>query len=185
MQAALLGEIDEKAGRVARLIALVVGVITSALSISVRLGTGPPEASAPTLLAFGLGTVGLVISMSSALITYLSSNISVGVHPASAIVLERSPISKRTYSRLIMNAYANTLEQNRRVLDVNARRLQFTLASLAVGTSYMALAAFTRVAIAATRGQWIGTGLGSLVVLESRGSSCQVDTCFWRTDDRP
>lgn len=169
LQASLLGEIDEKAGYVARLVALVLGVVVSALSIGVRLGTGPPEATIPTLVAFGLGIAGLVVSMSGALVTYLSSKIKLGVHPASAIALEEPSIDRTTYSRLVMNSYANTLEKNRRVLDVNARRLQFTLASLVVGTSYMALTALLYVAIETERVQWITTAVGSLVIFGIAG----------------
>lgn len=169
MQASLLGEIDDKAGRIARLVALVLGVVVSALSIGVRFSTGSPEATVPTLVTFGLGTVGLVVSMAGALVTYLSSKIKLGVHPTSARTLEGSPISKRTYSRLVMKSYANTLEKNRRVLDVNARRLQFTLTSLVVGTSNLALAALLYVAVETVRGQWITTGLGSLAILGIAG----------------
>lgn len=165
MQASLLGEIDAKAGRVARLIALVLGVVVSALSIGVQLGTGPPEVTAPTLVTFGLGIAGLTISMAGAIITYLSSNIGLGVHPASAINLEEPSIDRTTYSRLVMNSYANTLERNWRVLDANAIRLRVTLASLVVGTSYLALAVLLYVAVETERGQWITTGIGSLAIL--------------------
>lgn len=169
MQAALLGEIDAKAGRIARLIALVLGVVISALSIGVRLGTGPPEATVPMLVTFWLGIAGLMVSMSSAIITYLSSNIKLGIHPASAINLEEPSIDRPTYSRLVMNSYTNTLEMNRRVLDVNARRLQFTLASLVVGTGCMGLTALLYVAIDTERGQWLTVSIGSVAILAVAG----------------
>ena len=169
MQASLLGEIDAKAGRVARLIALVLGVVVSTLSIGVQLGTGPPQATVPTLITFGLGIAGLMISMSSAIITYLSSNIKFGVHPASARTLDELSIDRTTYSKLVMNSYANTLERNWRVLDANAKRLRITLASLIVGTSNLALTALLYVTIGTERGQWMTTGIGSIAIFGIAG----------------
>lgn len=163
MQAALLGDVDEKAGHVARLVALVLGVVVSALSIGVQLG-GPPNAEFPTLIAFGLGTAGLIVSMSGAIITYLSSKIKLGVHPDSAKILQKPSIGRSAYSRLVANSYAGTLEENRRVINANAKRLRYTLASLVAGISYLTLAVIQYVAIGTGRGKWATIGIGSLAV---------------------
>lgn len=163
MQATLLGEIDDKAGYVSRLVALVLGVVVSALSIGIRLG-GPLNADFPTLVAFGLGTAGLIVSMSGAIITYLSSKIKLGVHPDSAKILQKPSIGKSTYSRLVVNSYAGTLEENRKVIDVNAKRLRYTLASLVAAISYLTLAVLQYIAIATGRGKWATVGIGSLAI---------------------
>ena len=168
MQVMVLGEIDQKAGYVTRLVALILGVTVSVLSIGIRQG-GALNVALPTVLTFGLGIAGLITSMSGAIVTYLSSKLKLGVHPATAAAFEESPISRSTYSRLVMNSYANTLKKNRQVLNVNARRLRYTLASLVLGICHLALAAIQHVATRSEQGKLIVAGLGSLAIFGACG----------------
>ena len=91
-----------------RLVGILLGVILTALSISFRFNGGPPQASLPTSIAFGLGLVGLLVSMLLAIITYLSSQFELGLHSSAADALvDEKPLTMHQYSSLVANTYAN------------------------------------------------------------------------------
>ena len=139
-QVALLDAIDTKAEHVTRLVILLVGVILTAISIGIRMTGGPPAASVPVRIAFAAGMAGLVATMVTAIVTYLSSRMRLGLHPSTADTFESVDMPMDQYAMLVINAYASVIEDNKAVLDTNSFRFRITLVCLVVAVSYVATA---------------------------------------------
>lgn len=164
LQADLLSELDTKAEHVTRLVGVIVGVVLTAFSVAFQFGEGMPAASFPTALTFGLGTAALVVTLGLAVVTYLSSRLKLGLHPDASYTLQDGSVSPGVYSMLVMNSYASAIEENKEVLQANARRFRRTLVALLGGVSLLAIAVLQYVVLPSRASKWVALGGGLLFI---------------------
>jgi uncharacterized protein YjeT (DUF2065 family) len=146
--------IDDKAQQTARIIAVLLGLVLTAIPLTFRF-IGPRLAgSLLNTPAFGLGIAGLVAALIGAIITYLSSRFDAGLDPAVADGLATYDVSPEQYQALVLGAFASALEENRAVIRTNAFRFRLTLTTLIVGIVYFAGAAFSLGIEATNTGGW-------------------------------
>jgi len=136
-QLAAIDDIDQKAEHVTKFVTLVLGVVLSVASLLSRI---EPTAFNPrwtTIFAFAASILGLVGAVAGAMLTYQSSRIRIGLHHDAARTVANVSLQRRQYDEMVLRAYADAIEQNRAVLDTNATRFRYTLATLFFGVSYL------------------------------------------------
>lgn len=144
-QIRIIEGIDDKAEHVTRLIALLIGVIFSVVSLLTRLSQAP---STPppfmVLLAFGMGVGGLLVSMGAGVITYLGSRYRIGLHHDVGEILSDPSYATDMpeHVRNVLGSYAFVIGQNRRVVESNVYWFRLTLLFLLYGMSFVALSGF-------------------------------------------
>ncbi len=141
-QIATLDGIDTKAQHVTRLVAILLGVVLSVLSLAGRQGLlSDSNVTAHAVLALGLGIVALLLSMTAAVVTYLGSRFKSGLHQNVGYVLSdpEHDIDAETHFRRVVGNYGHIVEQNKRVIHANAARFRLTLLLLLVGILYISL----------------------------------------------
>jgi uncharacterized membrane protein YhfC len=149
-----LDSIDDKAQQTARIIAVLLGLVLTAIPLTIRF-IGPRFAgSLSNTLSFGLGIAGLIAALIGAIITYLSSRFDAGLDPAVADGLATYDVSPEQYRVLVLGAFASALEKNREVIRANAFRFRLALTALIVGIVYLAGAAFSLGIEATNIGGW-------------------------------
>jgi hypothetical protein len=144
VQIETLNGIDDKAEHITQLIAVLLGVLFSVLSIGVEADLLDPSAvGLPILIAFSLGVSGLLFSMAAAIITYLSSTFKIGLHQNVGYLLGRRDfsISEPEYYRRVLGTYGYNVERNKQVINTNSRRFRRSLVSLLGGLIYVIIAA--------------------------------------------
>lgn len=144
-QIQILEGIDNKAEHVTRLIALLIGIVFSVISVVTQLGRTPiTPPKFFVLVAFGLGVCGLLVSMGAAIITYLSSQYKIGLHDDVGEILSDASygIQMPEHIRNVLGTYAFVLGQNRRVIESNVFWFRLTLLFLLYGMIFIALSGF-------------------------------------------
>lgn len=144
-QVQILEGIDNKAEHITRLIALLIGIIFSVISFVTQLSRTPISPPPSTILAaFGIGVGSLLISMGTAIITYLSSQYKIGLHGDVGEVLsdESFAIEMPEHIRNVLGTYSFVIDQNRKVIETNVSWFRFTLFFLLIGVLFVSLAGF-------------------------------------------
>lgn len=113
-----LNGIDDKAASVARLVTILVGLLLSAASILVGR-TQPPVAYNRRLLFLFLGVavLALVVSLTFAIITYLSSRFEYGPKTDIGDYLVDHKVEKQQYIDVLLTGYGETIRNNRNILQ--------------------------------------------------------------------
>lgn len=141
-QIATLDGIDTKAQYVTRLVAVLLGVVLSALSLANRQGllTGP-NVTTHAVVTFGIGVAALLLSMTAAVVTYLGSRFGSGLHQNVGHLLSDPDYATdaETHFRRVVGAYGHVVETNDRVIGANAERFRLSLLLLLVGVLYVSL----------------------------------------------
>lgn len=137
-QISTLNGIDDKAAHVARLVAILSGLILSAASliastrdISITIQTG----SAVALV--GLSVTAFVVCIIYAVLTYLSSKFEYGPSAEIGKFMSSKKVDNQQYKDVMLRGYANAIQQNKRVVVKNARRFQTSLAALLMGLIFL------------------------------------------------
>lgn len=144
-QIATLDGIDTKAQYVTRLVAILLGVVLSVLSLANRQGLlSEPTVTIHAVVAFGIGVAALLLSMTAAVVTYLSSRFESGLHPNVGYVLSHPEyeVDVEAHFRRVVGNYGHIIEQNDQVVQTNAKRFRLTLLLLLVGVLYLSLSVF-------------------------------------------
>lgn len=142
-QSTTLERIDDKSGRVARLLGILLGVVLSSVSLSAQItGVTFESLSTPTRLSFLAGIGFLLVSLVGASVTLLSTRYETGLGYATGMLLSRTDyeISSERHLRRVLGTYAHSVRTNRRIIAVNARRFRRALLSLLLGLLYAGLA---------------------------------------------
>lgn len=135
VQISLMNELDEKASNVVRYTALLLGGIFTALSLLPRSDAVSLDSVGPLpTIVFLLGTASLVVAIVAAIITYLSSVQEYGPDPAYGDNVADRAIQSPDYEAVLLSGYTRAVDNNRRVIDVNARRFRWSLLALLVGS---------------------------------------------------
>lgn len=167
-QSATLDRIDDKSGRIARLLGILLGVVLSSVSLGVQLdGIEFGLLATPIRLAFTVGTGFLLSSLAATIITLLSSRLRIGLTPMTGEVLSdpKHKVELETHLSRVVGTYAYSIRQNRKIIEVNVRRLRRTLVLFLVGELYVGLSVALFVTQLVGRGAWLTFGILSLVAL--------------------
>lgn len=137
-QIAFLEQIDVKAQRIIRYTALLVGIVLTAVSFVSRTGgIVAADVSLVSKLTFVLGIGSLLAAIGLATYTSLNSAMRYGLGQNFGHRVADGTIRSPDYERIVVNAYASVVGQNRKVVNVNARRFQRSLIALLVGLVYV------------------------------------------------
>lgn len=133
-----LNGIDDKAAYTARLIALLIGIFFTGTSILItadQLALSTETGSA--LLTAALALIALVVSMTYAIFTYLSSRFEYGPSPAAGLTLAEKDIPADRYKTMMLRTYSEILTANYAVVLSNIERFEVSLAGLMVGILFL------------------------------------------------
>lgn len=134
IQISTLEGIDAKAARLISFVGVLLGVIATAARVVPTIaanGDRIDDGSIAGALALVVGVVGLLVSLVYATITYLSTKFDYGLSADVADALAREDeVHRQTYRTVVLRAYADSIRENRPVIDRNARRFRYALAAL-------------------------------------------------------
>jgi uncharacterized membrane protein YidH (DUF202 family) len=137
-QMSFLERIDVKAQRLVRYTALLVGIVLTAVSFVSRTGgVVSTDVSLISRLSFVLGIGMLLAAIGLVAYTSLNSAMRYGLGQNFGHCVADGTIRSPDYERIVMNAYASVVGQNRKVVNVNGRRFQRSLIALLVGLVYV------------------------------------------------
>ena len=138
IQVETLDGIDDKAAYTARLVALLVGVVLTGVSIVISsdiLALSTETGAA--FLTIALAVVAFTTSMIFAIFTYLSSRFEYGPSPDAGRTLAKKNISEDRYKEMMLRTYADVLESNYSVVVDNNERFETSLTALLVGILFL------------------------------------------------
>jgi hypothetical protein len=134
IQVSTLDGIDTKDARLISFVGVLLGVIATAARVvpSVTSNTGLIDhGSIAGAFALVGGVIGLLVSLVYATVTYLSTKFDYGLSANIADALAREDeVHRRTYRTIVLRAYADSIRENKPVVDKNARRFRYALAAL-------------------------------------------------------
>ncbi|WP_135826116.1 hypothetical protein [Halorussus ruber] len=139
-QSATLDSIDDKSGRIARLLGILLGVVLSSVSLSVQLSAVTLESlSTPTRLSFLAGVAFLLLSLATSILTLLSSRFRIGLTHATGDLLSHDEFDPELdeHLRHVVGTYAYNVRQNQRIIEANARWFKRSLVCFLAGESYL------------------------------------------------
>lgn len=141
-QVQIIEGIDTKAEHVTRLIALLLGILFSVISLVTQLRETPFASPPPPILAaFGIGVGSLLVSMGTGVITYLSSQYKIGLNDDVGEFLSDASVSTglNEHLRNVLGTYAFVIRQNRQVIETNVVWFRLSLLFLLVGVLFVSL----------------------------------------------
>lgn len=136
IQHEIISDIDQKAEHVTRLLGIVLGLLFTGLSIISQIdAVSLEDPTLATEIAFIGGVVLLLLSMSAAIITYLSSKYKIGLDPVVGRTFSNPNFSPdyEQHLRMVNGAYDYNIRVNRRVIEQNSKRFRYALYFLLVG----------------------------------------------------
>ncbi|WP_435347261.1 hypothetical protein [Haloarchaeobius sp. HRN-SO-5] len=122
---------DQKAVAIFRANLLVLGVLTSGLSLSVR--TDSVVTSDFLNAHTALGTALLILSCLVSAMTYTSSSFQMGVKPGPVNRVINGEISRREFNETLGKSYAEWIGENQRVHDFNATAISWAISFAIAG----------------------------------------------------
>ena len=130
--------IDEKAASVSRLVGLLGGLVLTAVSVAATVElVALSETTAVAFSMLGAGIVALFVSLVFAIITYLSSKFRYGPTADLGEFVADHPVDRHEYREFLLRTYSSALRENKRVVDTNATRFKWCLASLLAGLIFL------------------------------------------------
>lgn len=134
VQVSTLNEIDNKSARLISFVGVLLGAIATVARVVPTManeGNFIDTGSIAGAFALFAGVAGLLVSLVYATITYLSTKFDYGLNANIADELARkTDVRRQTYRTAILRAYADSIRENRPIIDQNARRFRYALAAL-------------------------------------------------------
>lgn len=134
VQVSTLDGIDTKAAHLISFVGVLLGVIATVARVAPPLASNSgyiDHGSIAGAFALVVGVIGLLISLVYATITYLSTKFDYGLSANIADAVAREDeVHHQTYRTVVLRAYADSIRENRPVIDQNARRFRYALAAL-------------------------------------------------------
>lgn len=141
VQVQTLNDIDTKAAELMRLLAVLLGVVLTGVSLIPEFKALTLTVdSAPLVVSAVVGVGGLLLSLGFAIITYLSSRFDYGVSPGVAEYVANNEVTGEEYAGIMLRGYADIIPDNRDVVRANSRRFRNALTALLVALASLALA---------------------------------------------
>jgi len=143
-QSNTLERIDDKSGRIARLLGILLGVVLSSVSVSAQItDLSFASLSTPMWLSFVAGIGFLLVSLATAILTLLSSRFRIGLTHATGDLLSREEFELEVdeHLRHVVGTYAYNVRQNRRIIAANAGWFKRCLVCFLLGESYLGVSA--------------------------------------------
>lgn len=134
--------IDSRAGFIIRVVAILLGVVVSVVSVlaTLRMSGSGGLVVFPLIAVFTalIGGIGLVGAMMMAIITYLSSKQIPGLGHRTADVLSNPEYETdmEEHIRSTLAVYSYAVKVNGQIIQANSARLRMTLTLLVVGIVY-------------------------------------------------
>lgn len=133
-QVETINEIDKKAATTMRVIAILLGVVLSGLTILVNAEIITEILQTPVaLIWFVAGLFFLFFSLGWAIYTYLSSRFLYGPGINWGLVLAKNRVPPENYADNLLIGYSQALETNREVVRINSQRFRNSLIALLHG----------------------------------------------------
>lgn len=133
-QVETINDIDEKAATTMRVIAILLGVILSGLTILVNAEIITEILRSPVALIWLItGLFFLLVALAWAIYTYLSSRFLYGPGIKWGLVLAENRVPPENYTDNLLIGYSQALDANREVVQVNSRRFRNSLIALLHG----------------------------------------------------
>ena len=133
-----INEIDSKAAHTGRLIAILTGLVLTAMSIAVSTDTiGLSEATTGSFLMIVTGTTALFASFVFAVITYLNSKFVYGPPTGLGEYLAEHEVNSDEYRDVLLRGYSAGISANRRVVEENSKRFKWCLTTLLVALLFL------------------------------------------------
>lgn len=136
-----LNAIDDKAQYTARIIAILLGLVLTSLSLASRQAI-LTDAALATVVSLAIGIAGLIAALIGSVVAYLSSQYETGLDYRAADGLAMYSVTPEQYQDLILGAYASALQLNKNVVLVNANRFRKALTALLIGIIFLSVAGF-------------------------------------------
>lgn len=126
--------IDDKAATTMRIVAVLLGVLLSLLTLFVdEGGIGITDSTIIPILWVATGVICLLGSLGGCLYTYLSSRTLFGPNAELGDVLSTNRVSLEDYRNHLLGGYATAIRTNREVIRTNSRRFRNTLLLMIYG----------------------------------------------------
>lgn len=133
IQVETINGIDEKAAHTGRLIAILAGLILTAVSIGVSTDAIVfSEATVVAIVMLAVGSLALFVSLVFAIITYLSSRFLYGPTAGIGEYMAKYRVDSQQYRDALLSGYSKGISSNKQVVEENSRRFKYCLASLLV-----------------------------------------------------
>lgn len=126
--------IDDKAAYVARLVAILAGLVLTSMSVvasTADVGVMPGDGGEVVLSV--LAVTALFVSLVYAIITYLSSEFQYGPSARIGEYMATNKVSDQEYKDVLLHGYSQANRANGRVVIANSKRFQRCLTSFASG----------------------------------------------------
>lgn len=133
-QIELLNGIDEKAATTMRLVTIITGLLLAGTAVIAELDRAALLTASTVGLAWvtvGLGF--LLLSLSLALFTYVSSHVLHGPREQLGEILAGHTVSEDDYRTHLLRGYSRALKYNGRIVRQNSRRFGYCLQGLLYG----------------------------------------------------
>ncbi len=160
--------IDTKAEHLTRLIGILIGLVFSVLSLVANADmiqlTRPTSG---TRIVFLLGITCLLAAMGAAMVTYLNSRYRAGIHHSVGYYVsnKEQSVDFDVHIKRICGSYANVIEQNKTVIEVNSIRFRRALYLLLVGVIFLATAGSIYLGGFSESQSWYGVVIAGLLAL--------------------
>ncbi|MCU4973958.1 hypothetical protein OB955_14585 [Halobacteria archaeon AArc-m2/3/4] len=133
-QVETLNGIDDKAATTMRVVALLLGVLLTVLTLILDVdGITLSRESGLAILWLAIGLCSLLFSLGFSVYTYLSSRFLHGPSEDLGRVLAEHHVEVEDYRSHLLRGYATAIEQNRHVVRTNSRRFRNCLLALMYG----------------------------------------------------
>lgn len=140
-QVETINEIDQKAATTMRIIAILLGVVLSGLTILVNAQIVTEILRSPVATVwFIAGLLLLLLSLAWAIYTYLSSRFLYGPGITWGVALAENRVPPENYADNLLIGYSQALDTNRKVVRVNSRRFRNSLIALLHGMTATSIA---------------------------------------------
>jgi len=140
VQVRTLDGIDTKAAELMRLLAVLLGVVLTGISLLSEFENVTVTVdSVPLVVSVAVGVGGLLSSLGFAIITYLSSRFGYGVGPGVAEYVANNDVGREEYAGIMLRGYADIISENREVVRANSRRFRTSLTALLIALASLAL----------------------------------------------
>lgn len=130
-QLEILNGIDEKAATTMRLVSILLGLLLAGAAVVVDLNSAVSRTRNPVAgLWIGIGMLWFLVSLTIALLTYVSSRVLHGPREELGEILTEYTVTETDYSTHLLLGYTRAIRYNRAIIRRNSRWFRHSLQAL-------------------------------------------------------
>lgn len=136
-----LREVDDRVEGTIKINVLVLGLVTTGLSLLSRSplpGEGVPGVSK---VLFGVGLVAMILSTVAAISAYLKTDVAAGIDASSLLEGLAYDLEEERLLTELLHAYETSISRDEDVIERTARAFRFSLLALIAGIALLSIAA--------------------------------------------